>query len=243
MSKSISGIVTWLKDWFYEKNQVDNLLSNKVDIVSGKGLSTNDYTTAEKNKLSGLSNYTHPPTHSTDMIEIPFSFGSFFDYEEGTSQTIINADIDVALYNLREKINTLESKELLTVVQSLPTASSNTMNKLYMISKSAESNNNYDIYVTVKKDNQYNWEKVDDANISIIDWSNIGNKPISFPPSNHNHYVSEIEISITGTGQSARPGTLDEYLDILETRIDNISVTGEMAEILTHINQYYGAYE
>jgi hypothetical protein len=28
--------------------------------VSGKGLSTNDYTTAEKDKLAGLSNYTHP---------------------------------------------------------------------------------------------------------------------------------------------------------------------------------------
>lgn len=30
-------------------------LANKVDAVSGKGLSTNDYTTAEKNKLAGLS--------------------------------------------------------------------------------------------------------------------------------------------------------------------------------------------
>lgn len=29
-------------------------LQNKVDKVSGKGLSTNDYTTAEKNKLSGI---------------------------------------------------------------------------------------------------------------------------------------------------------------------------------------------
>ena len=28
---------------------------NKVDKVTGKGLSTNDYTTAEKNKLSGLN--------------------------------------------------------------------------------------------------------------------------------------------------------------------------------------------
>lgn len=35
-------------------------LSGKVDKVEGKGLSTNDYTTAEKNKLAGLSNYTHP---------------------------------------------------------------------------------------------------------------------------------------------------------------------------------------
>lgn len=31
-----------------------------VKVVSGKGLSTNDYTTAEKNKLAGLSNYTLP---------------------------------------------------------------------------------------------------------------------------------------------------------------------------------------
>jgi lysophospholipase L1-like esterase len=32
-------------------------LANKVDKVDGKGLSTNDYTTAEKTKLAGLSNY------------------------------------------------------------------------------------------------------------------------------------------------------------------------------------------
>ena len=32
-----------------------NSVANKVDKVSGKGLSTNDYTTAEKNKLSGIA--------------------------------------------------------------------------------------------------------------------------------------------------------------------------------------------
>lgn len=35
-------------------NYVDDQLSGKVDKVSGKGLSTNDYTTAEKNKLAGI---------------------------------------------------------------------------------------------------------------------------------------------------------------------------------------------
>lgn len=35
-------------------------LNKKVDKVTGKQLSTNDYTTAEKNKLAGLSNYTLP---------------------------------------------------------------------------------------------------------------------------------------------------------------------------------------
>ncbi len=32
-------------------------LNGKVDKVSGKGLSTNDYTTSEKTKLAGLTNY------------------------------------------------------------------------------------------------------------------------------------------------------------------------------------------
>ena len=36
-------------------SSVDSKLSGKVDVVSGKGLSTNDYTTNEKNKLSGIA--------------------------------------------------------------------------------------------------------------------------------------------------------------------------------------------
>lgn len=40
---------------YYTKTQVDTLLSNKVSVVSGKGLSTNDYTTDEKNKLAGIA--------------------------------------------------------------------------------------------------------------------------------------------------------------------------------------------
>ena len=38
-------------------NQGKILNDKKVDKVSGKGLSTNDYTTAEKNKLADLVNY------------------------------------------------------------------------------------------------------------------------------------------------------------------------------------------
>lgn len=34
---------------------VQNQLDDKVDVVDGKGLSTNDFTTAEKNKLNGIS--------------------------------------------------------------------------------------------------------------------------------------------------------------------------------------------
>nr|DAG60580.1 MAG TPA: Head fiber protein [Caudoviricetes sp.] len=51
------------------KAQIVALLGNKVEKVSGKGLSTNDYTAADKKKLdgiaSGANNYTLPTAGST----------------------------------------------------------------------------------------------------------------------------------------------------------------------------------
>lgn len=41
----------------YTKDEVDTKLGGKVDKISGKGLSANDFTTAEKTKLAGLNNY------------------------------------------------------------------------------------------------------------------------------------------------------------------------------------------
>lgn len=50
-------------------------LNGKVDKVAGKGLSTNDYTTAEKNKLAGLSNYELLPATAEALggIKIGYS--------------------------------------------------------------------------------------------------------------------------------------------------------------------------
>ena len=56
-------------------------LSNKVDKVTGKQLSTEDYTTTEKTKLSGLTNYIHPATHSADMITETVDHNWFLDAE------------------------------------------------------------------------------------------------------------------------------------------------------------------
>ena len=54
------------------QSNVDALNAGKVDAESGKGLSTNDYTTAEKQKLAGVAeganNYVHPSTHPASMI-------------------------------------------------------------------------------------------------------------------------------------------------------------------------------
>lgn len=55
-------------DYTNEDKQKVQSISNKVDKVEGKGLSTNDYTNEDKQKLNGLSNYSHPSTHLASMI-------------------------------------------------------------------------------------------------------------------------------------------------------------------------------
>lgn len=55
---SIEGVVS--KDEKFTLKDFSTELNNKVDKVEGKQLSSNDYTTAEKNKLANLQNYTLP---------------------------------------------------------------------------------------------------------------------------------------------------------------------------------------
>ena len=61
---------------------VNNQLATKVDKVSGKGLSTNDYTTSEKNKLEGIAehanNYKLPAASESVLggVKVGFSTNS-----------------------------------------------------------------------------------------------------------------------------------------------------------------------
>lgn len=66
------------EDIVYPKTSIDMVdglqseLDSKVTKILGKDLSTNDYTTAEKDKLAGIAananNYTHPATHPASII-------------------------------------------------------------------------------------------------------------------------------------------------------------------------------
>lgn len=65
-------------------------LNNKVDKVTGKGLSTNDYTTTEKNKLAGIATgankYTHPTTSGNKHIPSGGSSGQILRWSaDGTA--------------------------------------------------------------------------------------------------------------------------------------------------------------
>lgn len=57
---------------YLKESDAETALSNKVDKVTGKQLSTEDCTTADKDKLSGIeagaNAYTHPSSHPASMI-------------------------------------------------------------------------------------------------------------------------------------------------------------------------------
>ncbi len=61
-----------IQDFNDNAEVIDTALQNKIDKVAGKDLSTNDYTTSEKNKLAGVAaganNYVHPSTHPPAII-------------------------------------------------------------------------------------------------------------------------------------------------------------------------------
>lgn len=81
----------------YTKEEIDAKLLGKVDVVIGKGLSTNDYTGAEKNKLSGVEDganyYVHPASHGTTMIVEPSALSNL-ETSENATQHEINLAID-----------------------------------------------------------------------------------------------------------------------------------------------------
>lgn len=83
---------------FFTKEEVEEKLSHKVDKISGKQLSTNDYTTDEKTKLAGLSNY--------DDSELRNKVNALHNYDD----TKVKTDI----LHLEERATSLE-----TLTQSL----------------------------------------------------------------------------------------------------------------------------
>ena len=76
--------------WQKIKAKITDAVKNKVDKVNGKGLSTNDYTTAEKTKLAGIvdgaNKYVHPTSSGNKHIPSGGSSGQILRWgADGTA--------------------------------------------------------------------------------------------------------------------------------------------------------------
>lgn len=69
---------------YYTKSETDTLLNGKVNVVSGKGLSTNDFTNTLKSKLDGIENGAQ--VNKIETVKV-----------NGSTQTITNKSVDISV--------------------------------------------------------------------------------------------------------------------------------------------------
>lgn len=188
-------------------------LDGKVDKELGKGLSTEDYTTIEKNKLAGIeanaNNYTHPATHPASMID------------ESTEKRFVSDSEKTSWNNKEDKSNkgqadgyaSLDANAKVPLSQ-LPDASKS---QTYVVSDSTERNaitgmlegdkafetSTGDSYIYDGSDwqvlAQADWENVN------LDWNNITNAPSSSQ--------SNIDDAVDIRHEHTNKSTLDKITD------------------------------
>ncbi len=105
---------------------VDTTVSGKVDKVDGKGLSTNDYTTTEKNKLAGIeagaNNYSLPVATSTSLGGV--KSGTDITVDSSGNVSVNDDSHNHIISNIDNLQSTLDSKQDALTFDSTPTADS-----------------------------------------------------------------------------------------------------------------------
>ena len=106
-------------------------LANKVDKVTGKGLSTNDYTTAEKNKLAGIAQGANKT-----VVDTTFSNSSTNPVEN----RVIKTELDRFSTAVEQALNGKASKDVATTTANGLLSSAD---KLKLNNLAADANNSY----------------------------------------------------------------------------------------------------
>lgn len=140
-SKQITGIVNWLKNWFYDKGTMNTLLGAKANVNQGQAnynvvtnasgditvepkptidtaLSSNSEN-AVQNKvinsaLSGKANSSH--THTTSQVTDPAAHTFILQTSANATQSNINSQIDFILSEVAGAVDNLSNIRLVKVV-------------------------------------------------------------------------------------------------------------------------------
>lgn len=165
-------------------SKIKTALGGKVDVVSGKGLSANDYTNAEKNKLSGIASGAQvnviesvsvngtkiEPSSKAVAISVPTKVSQLSNDSDFQNATQVNNTITGKGYQTQSQVQSLINSAMGNVtsikyqkVDSLPTTGSNGV--IYLVSHSHGTQDIYDEYIWIADTKTF--EKIGNTDIDL----------------------------------------------------------------------------
>lgn len=165
-------------------SKIKAALGGKVDVVSGKGLSTNDYTNAEKSKLSDIASgaqvnviesvkvngtKVEPSSKAVD-ISVPTKVSQLTNDSEFQTSTQVNSIVTGKGYQTQLQVQSLINSAVGNItsiryekVTSLPATGSNGV--IYLVAYSHGTQDIYDEYIWLSETKTY--EKIGNTDIDL----------------------------------------------------------------------------
>lgn len=166
-----------------QKTKVE--LAKKVDAVGGKVLSTNDYTTAEKNKLAGIASGAQvnaittvkvngtaltPDASKAVNVTTPTKVSQLTNDSEFQNATQVNSTITGKGYQTKAEVQSLINSAVGNImsiryekVTSLPATGSNGV--IYLVAHSHGTQDIYDEYIWISESKTF--EKIGNTDIDL----------------------------------------------------------------------------
>lgn len=165
-------------------SKIKSALGGKVDVVSGKGLSTNDYTTAEKTKLSGIASGAQAnviesvkvngtkltPSSKAVDISVPTKVSQLTNDSGFQTSTQVDSIVTGKGYQTQSQVQSLINSAVGNItsiryekVTSLPATGSNGV--IYLVAHSHGTQDIYDEYIWLSETKTY--EKIGNTDIDL----------------------------------------------------------------------------
>lgn len=165
-------------------SKIKSALGGKVDVVSGKGLSTNDYTSAEKQKLSGIANGAQvnviesvkvngtklTPSSKAVDVTVPTKTSQLTNDSGYQSATSVESIITAKGYQTQSQVQSLINSAVGNItsiryekVTSLPATGSNGV--IYLVAHSHGTQDIYDEYIWLSETKTF--EKIGNTDIDL----------------------------------------------------------------------------
>ena len=228
------------------------VLSNKVDKVSGKGLSTNDYTTAEKNKLAGIaaganktivdSALSATSTNPVQNKVVAERIGTIETNVSAAATTAGNAAASAAaikndLANYYKKTETYSQAEInnkisaipkfdIKVCEALPDSNISKTTVYLLNGKKEDTNNIYDEYIYVNS----KWEMLGSQSLDLSGYAttealNAVKADLSSTATSNSNAIKSIKNQLATM-------TVDDSLSTTSKKpVQNMVITGQISTI------------